>query len=107
MATVSANATFCCLLGNNVDRGSHFTGWQLIRLLQVFALVATRRHCVPGKSFVVVSVGLLPRSLFALLSFGWGDVNLAGGSASCLLFLAVCVWFLFDLPRCMRPPVSM
>ena len=48
-------------------------------------------HCVLGKSFVVVSVGLLPLSLFALLSFGWWDANLAGGSASCLLFLVVCV----------------
>ena len=37
-----ANATFCCLIGNNVDRGSHFTGWQLIRLLQVFESVATQ-----------------------------------------------------------------
>ena len=43
-----------------------------------------------GKSFVVFLVGLLPRSLFALLSFGWWDANLAGGSASCLVFL-VCV----------------
>ena len=32
----------CCLLGNNVDRVSHFTGWQLIRLLQVFESVATQ-----------------------------------------------------------------
>ena len=36
------NANFCCLLGNNVDRASHFTGWQLIRLLQVFESVATQ-----------------------------------------------------------------
>ena len=44
-------------------------------------------HCVLGKSFVVVLGGLLLRSLFALLSFGWWDANLAGGSASCLVFL--------------------
>ena len=48
-------------------------------------------HCPWQISFVVVSVGLLPLSLFALLSFGWWDANLAGGSASCLLFLVVCV----------------
>jgi len=47
-------------------------------------------HCVLGKSLVVFLVGLLPRLLFALLSFGWRDANLAGGSASCLVFL-VCV----------------
>ena len=34
-----------------------------------------------------VSAGLVPRSLFVLLSFGWWDANLAGGSASCLSFL--------------------
>ena len=49
-------------------------------------------HCVLGKSyFVVVSVGLLPLSLFALLSLGWWDANLAGGSASCLLVVVFCV----------------
>ena len=47
-------------------------------------------RCVLGRSLVVVLVGLLPRSLFALLSFGWWDANLAGGSASCLVFL-ICV----------------
>ena len=31
-----------CLFGNNVDRVSHFIGWQLIRLLQVFESVATQ-----------------------------------------------------------------
>ena len=44
-----------------------------------------------GKSFVVFLVGLLPRSLFALLSFWWWDANLAGGSASCLVFLVVLI----------------
>ena len=33
---------FCWLLANNVDRVFHFTGWQLIRLLQVFESVATQ-----------------------------------------------------------------
>ena len=46
-------------------------------------------HCVSA-NLVVFLVGLLPRSLFALLSSGWWDANLAGGSASCLVFL-VCV----------------
>ena len=34
-------STICCLLGNEVCV-SHFTGWQLIRLLQVFDSVATQ-----------------------------------------------------------------
>ena len=47
-------------------------------------------HCVSA-NLVVFLVGLLPRSLFVLLSSGWWDANLAGGSASsCLVFL-VCV----------------
>jgi hypothetical protein len=68
--TTIAIATFSCLRGNCLDRVSHLSGWQLIRLLQVFEFM---RHsgflplCL-GKSFVVVSVGLLPLSLFALLS---------------------------------------
>ena len=37
-----AIATFCCLLGNNVDRLSRCSGWQLIRLLQGFESVATQ-----------------------------------------------------------------
>ena len=82
-----------CLLGNNVDRVSHFIGWQLIRLLHVFESVATQwvftTVSLAKISFVVVSVGLLPLSLFALLSFGWWDANLAGGSASCLSFFGL------------------
>ena len=69
--------TLCCLLGNNVDCVFHFTGWQLIRLLQVFESVATVGfyHCVLGKSFVVVSVALAP---FAVCFAVWqGDLRLA------------------------------
>ena len=34
--------TFYCLCGNNVECVSHFTGWQLIRLLHVFESDATQ-----------------------------------------------------------------
>ena len=40
-------------------------------------------------SFVVVSVGLLPLSLFALLSLGWRDANVAGDLRLAFFF----VWF--------------
>ena len=80
-----AIAPLFCLFGNNVDRVSHFSGWQLIR----------SSFWVSCKSFVGVSVGLLPLSLFALLSFGWWDANLAGGSASCLGFWWCVCWFLW------------
>ena len=93
-----AIATFCCLRGNNVDRVSHFF-WVAINSFAASFWVRCDTvgfyHCVLGKSFVVVSVGLLPRSLFALLSFGWWDANLAGGSASCLVFLWFVFWFLW------------
>ena len=65
------------LLGNNVDRVSHLLRWELIRLLHVFESVATQWVFTTVSlanlffSFVVVSVGLLPLSLFALLSLGW------------------------------------
>ena len=67
------NATFGCLPGNNVVRMSHVSGSLLIRLLHVFEFIATQcfYHCVLGEFLVVVLVGLLPRSLFALLSLGW------------------------------------
>ena len=104
-----ANATFCCPLGNNVDRVSHFAGWQLIRLLQVFESVATQWV------FTTVSLAnlcgcfcwaLAPFAVcFAVLwmvrrKSGWGICVLP------FVFGGLCFGF-YDLPRCMRPPVSM
>ena len=105
-----ANATFCCPLGNNVDRGSHLTGWQLIRLLQVFEWVATQWV------FTTVSLAnllwlfllgscpvrcLLCCPLDGETQIWLGDLRLA------FCFWRFVFWFVFDLPRCMRPPVSM
>ena len=60
--------------------------------------------CVSA-NLVVFLVGLLPRSLFALLSSGWWDANLAGGSASCLVFLVSFLVVVICLVACdhLRP----
>ena len=89
-----------CLLGNNVDRVSHFIGWQLIRLMHVFESVATQWV------FTTVSLANLFCGCFcwALAPFavcfavlwmvrrksGWGDLRLAFRS-----FVRFVVWLSF------------
>ena len=83
-----AIATFSCLRGNYLDRVSHFSGWQLIRLLQVFEFM--RHSCVLANLCGCFCWALAPFAVcFAVFLMvrrksGWG-------SASCLVPLVVCV----------------
>ena len=101
---------FCCLFGNKADCVSHFTRWQLIRLLHVFESDATQWV------FTTVSLAnllcgcfcwaLAPLAVcFAVLS----TVRRKSGWGICVLpfVLVLCCLVSYDLPYVMRPPVSM
>jgi len=69
---VYSNRHFFGLPGNDVARMSHVSGLLLIRLLQGFEFIATQWVFTTvslANLFWLFLVGLLPRSLFALLSF--------------------------------------
>ena len=107
--TTIAIATFSCLRGKCLDRVSHLSGWQLIHLLQVFEFM---RH---SGFFTTVSwqifCGCFCWALapFAVCFAVFLMVRRKSGWGICVLpcaFGGLCSGF-YDLPSCMRPPVSM
>ena len=94
--------TFCCLLGNNIDCASHFTGWQLIRLLQVFESVATQ-WVVTTVSWANLSwlflLGSCPvRCLLCCPLDGETQIWLGDLRLACVFWFVVCVLVVMICP---------
>ena len=84
--TTIAIATFSCLRGNCLDRVSHLSGWQLIRLLQVFDFGFY--HCVLANLLWLFLLGSCPfRCLLCCLLNGKTQIWLGD------LRLALCFWW--------------
>ena len=101
-------ATFCCLLGNDVARMSHVSGWLLIRLLQGFEFIATQWVFTTVSLANLLWLFLLGLAPFAVCFAVFWMVRRKSGWGICVLRCVFGLCFgCYDLPSCMRPPASM